>query len=258
MNDDLQTDYLAALIALHRGLDRQGPGDADFARALLRELPPLPGRPRIADLGCGAGAGALLLAEHFRGEVMAVDVVAEFVEALGERARRAGLDHLITPIVADMAALDWPPACLDLLWSEGAAYNLGFERALRLWRPLLAEGGIAVVSELSWFTDAPPEAALAYWRAAYPGMGDEAANRRRARAAGYEVLTTSRLPGEAWWRNYYDPLRARLAAWRGRDLTPAERAVLRETEAEMDLFARFSEAYGYTFYVLRAAEDGRG
>lgn len=258
MNADLQTDYLAALIALHRGLDRQGPGDADFARELLRGLPPLPARPRIADLGCGAGAGALLLAEHFRSGVKAVDAVPEFIEALGERAWRAGLDRLITPIVADMAALDWPPACLDLLWSEGAAYNLGFERALRLWRPLLAEGGIAVVSELSWFTDTPPEAARAYWQAAYPGMGGEAENVERAGAAGYEVLATHRLPGEAWWRNYYDPLRARMAAWKGTDLKPVERAVLRETEAEMDLFARFSAAYGYTFYVLRPAVGGEG
>ena len=59
--------YVSALITLHGGgLRRQGPGDEDLAREILAGLPSLPPEPRIADLGCGAGAGALLLAERFR------------------------------------------------------------------------------------------------------------------------------------------------------------------------------------------------
>jgi len=59
---DHQAEYITALINLHRGLDRQGPGDADFSRHILSLLSALPPKPRIADLGCGSGAGALLLA----------------------------------------------------------------------------------------------------------------------------------------------------------------------------------------------------
>ena len=66
-----QADLIAALIDLHRGVDRQGPGDADFSRSILGLVPPLPPRPRIADLECGSGTGALLLAEHFRSAVRA-------------------------------------------------------------------------------------------------------------------------------------------------------------------------------------------
>jgi len=246
-----QADLIAALIDLHRGLDRQGPGAADFSRSILGLVPPLPPRPRIADLGCGSGAGALLLAEHFRSEVRAVDLSAVFIDELKARAIRAGLGHLIIPIRADMAALDWPPASIDLLWSEGAAYNLGFERALRLWRPLLSSGGVAVISEMSWFADDAPEPARAFWRTAYPTMGDERLNAAMARGAGYRTLTTRRLPSDAWWRNYYGPLRERM---RRVDVTPAMQAVIRETEEEMALFARFSDCYGYTFYVLQPAD----
>jgi len=249
MSTDPEGEYVAALIELHRGLDRQGPGDASVALDLLQSLPGLPARPRIADLGCGSGAGALLLAAHFRSEVKAVDSAAAFIADLEARAKRAGLEHLITPILADMGRLEWPAASVDLLWSEGAAYNLGFERALCLWRPLLAESGIAVVSELSWFADAAPEAARAFWQAAYPGMGSEAENIRRAVRAGFEVLATRRLPARAWWANYYDPLRERLGRLED---SPASPAVIRDTEQEMALFEQFSDFYGYTFYILRA------
>lgn len=246
MDDD--TDYLAALIDLHRGLEREGPGDAAFTRRLLERMlaPPPPGR--LADLGCGSGAGAFVLARHVGRPVKAVDATEAFIEELRERAARAGLSSLVEPIVADMGALDWPPASVDLLLSEGAAYNLGFESALRLWRPLLSPGGLALISEMSWFTDDPPPAAREFWTAAYPTMGSEAENRARAREAGYEVLFTERLPSELWWKNYYDPLRARLQPPLA---TAAHEAVIRDTLTEMSLFERFSDAYGYTFYALR-------
>ncbi len=247
----MEDDYITALIALHAGLDRQGPGDGEFARNLLRHLPPLPSRPRIADLGCGSGAGALLLAAHYQSPVLAVDSSPAFIQELRTRAHAAGLDARITPIEGDMGQLDWPQAGIDLLWSEGAAYNLGFERALGLWRPLLAAGGVAVVSELSWFTTEIPAPARAYWQAAYPEMGTEAENCDRAIRAGLRVLDTPRLPSEAWWKNYYDPLRSRLATYPKTGLSPVEQTVIRDTEAEMALFQQFSHCYGYTFYLLQ-------
>jgi len=245
--------YLADLIELHRGLPRQGPGDTDFARRLLQRLPRLPAPPRIADLGCGSGAGAQLLAEFYGAEVLAVDTAAIFLEELAERARQRQLQHLIRPLQADMAALAWPPGSLDLIWSEGAAYALGFETALTRWRPLLADEGLAVVSEMSWFTDAPPAEPCEFWSAAYPAMASEAENRRRAQRAGFAVLGTERLPDEAWWKNYYDPLRERIehlpAVFQGR---PA----VAETQQEMRLFEQFSRHYGYTFYILQPNGPG--
>lgn len=245
---------LADLIELHRGLPRQGPGDADFSRRLLQTLPKLPQRPRIADLGCGSGAGALLLAGFYGAEVLAVDTAAVFLEELAGHARQRGLESLIRPLQADMGALAWPPGSLDLIWSEGAAYVLGFETALARWRPLLADAGVAVVSEMNWFTDAPPAEPREFWSVAYPTMAGEAENRRRAQRAGFAVLATERLPDEAWWKNYYGPLREKIgqlpAAFRGR-------AAVAEAEREMRLFEQFSGHYGYTFYVLQPAAPGR-
>jgi SAM-dependent methyltransferase len=249
MSTDTRTEYIAALINLHRGRDRQGPGDSDFSRHILSHLPTLPLQPRIADLGCGSGTGALLLAQYYQSTVVAVDSAAVFIDELTARTKQLGLDRLIVPIQGDMAQLDRSVGVFDLLWSEGAIYHLGFEQGLKLWRPLLTDSGIAVISELSWFIDRPPEAAIAYWQNAYPMMGSEAENIVRANRSGFSVLSTHRLPSQAWWVNYYEPLRERMQQI---EITPITRSVIDETEAEMQMFERFSDSYGYTFYILQA------
>jgi hypothetical protein len=157
-----------------------------------------------------------------------------------------------------MAKLDWSVGSVDLLWSEGAAYNLGFEQALKIWRPLVSKKGIAVISEMSWFTDelreplalSQVEGAVAYWQNAYPMMGNEFENIVRANRSGFKVLSTQRLPSQVWWLNYYQPLRERIGQL---EISPSSSSVIRETEEEMKLFEKFSNFYGYTFYVLQAA-----
>lgn len=57
---------------------------------------------------------------------------------------------------------------LDLIWSEGAIYNIGFEYGLNLWRSFLKKGGYIAVSEVSWFTDERPAEINDFWMDAYP------------------------------------------------------------------------------------------
>ena len=245
-------EMLAAIIELHRGLERMGPGDPQFSRKILASLPPLPEVPRIADLGCGAGAGALLLAETLRAPVVAVDASRAFLDQLTARARERGLASLVRAVEGDFGALDWPAGSIDLLWSEGAAYHLTFAGALQRWRPLLDRDGIAVISEASWWTEAPAAAARAFWDVAYPTMGTEATNAACAREAGFAVLGVHRLPARAWWDNYYGPLLRRVEQVRD-TADAAMRAIIRGTEAEVAMFRAHAEDYGYAFYVLRAA-----
>ena len=80
-------------------------------------------------------------------------------------------------------------------------------------------------------------------------MGTEADNIERAIAAGFSILSTQRLASQAWWTSYYCPLRERMQQI---EITPMMQSVIQETEAEMQLFEKFSDAYGYTFYILQA------
>jgi serine/threonine-protein kinase HipA len=162
-----------------------------------------------------------------------------------------GLAHLVETRRGDMGALDLPPGSVDLIWSEGAAYLLGFEDALRRWGLLLAPGGSMALTECTWLTDDPPDEARAFWRANYPAMGTVSENRRRAEGAGLEVIDSFALPAAAWWDDFYTPLLGRVAQLRP-TATGELIGLLDETEREIDLYRKHGDSYGYVFYLLRA------
>jgi len=234
---------------VYESLPRQGPGSDACTRAALRRLPSLPAAPRVLDLGCGTGRQTLVLAATLQARVIAVDRHRPFLARLEAAARAQGLAHLIEARCADMGALDLPPASVDLLWSEGAIYLLGFEQGLRLWRPLLAPGGLIALTECTWLSAARPPEAAAFWREAYPAMGGVADNLARAERAGCVVLDSFALPASAWWDDYYTPLARALAALAG---DPRQAALVAATRREIDLYRRHHAAYGYVFYLMRA------
>ncbi len=246
------SEEIKALIELHRGLERLGPGDAAFTKHILSILPELPENPHIVDFGSGTGAGTLILADWYKTKITAVDFSAPFLAELQSHAMAHGLDHLIRTEKGDIGDLKWPEASIDLLWSEGAAYNLTFEDALKAWRPLMAPNGLAVISEISWFTDEKPGPVREYWGKAYPAIAGESENSRRANTAGFEVLGIHRLPTQAWWTNYYEPLKERMNILRP-SADPVMQNVIDETETEIELFKNCKDNYGYSFYLLKAA-----
>jgi serine/threonine-protein kinase HipA len=86
---------------------------------------------------------------------------------------------------------------------------------------------------------------------AYPGIKTETKNVELINSFGFESLGVHRLPSEAWWANYYDPLRGKMKEFE--DSTDGVmQAVLRDTEEEMAFFKEHHEDYGYTFYIMRA------
>ena len=248
---DEQEKYIRALIELHRGLERQGPGDTEYSNFIVSQIPELPENPRIADIGCGTGAGTLFLADKFRSKVRAVDFSREFLDELINRAKQRGLEHLVEAIECDMGSLDWAPETIDLLWSEGAAYILTFRGALKAWRPLMAANGIAVISEMSYFTSDMPESVRAYWQNAYPDIGTESENSNHANASGFEILGIHRLPSAFWWDNYYGPLSEIMIAFKHSEDSIMQ-SVIKETEEEMMFFEEHEKYYGYSFYIMKA------
>lgn len=237
---------LRAFFQLHAGLDREAPGDDDVTREALRRLGPLPPRPRVLDLGCGPGRAALVLARELQPDITAIDLHPPFLAALARDAAAAGLT--ITTRCADFGALEDPPGSVDLIWSEGAIYHLGFAEGLHLWRPLLRPRGCIAVTELTWRTDEPPAEARAYWQVGYPAMTSVAANLAAARAAGFTVVDHFPLPARAW-SNYYGPLLARADALAA---DPELACAIAETRREVDMHREHGHSYDYVFYLLRA------
>ncbi|MCY1018073.1 class I SAM-dependent methyltransferase [Pyxidicoccus sp. MSG2] len=238
-----------AFFTLYSDLPQFGPGSAACTLEALKRLPTLPPSPRVVDVGCGSGRQTLVLAEALRTRILAVDLHQPYLDQLERDARARRLDAFIETRQADMAALDVPAGSVDLLWSEGAIYHLGFGPGLRRFRPLLAPGGLAAVTECTWLTDARPAEAARFWTEGYPTMGTTPENRATAEAEGYEVLDTFTLPHSAWW-DYYTPLLQRMERLRP-TAAPALREVFTATEEEIALFRRHGDSYGYVFYLLR-------
>jgi SAM-dependent methyltransferase len=247
---ELNMRGIAALAILHQDLPREGPGSDECTREALSRLPPLPPNGVVVDLGCGPGRQTLVLAKTLNTRVIAVDIHRPYLEQLSRSVTAEGLSQLIETRCADIGALDFGPGSIDLIWSEGAAYILGFEESLRRWRSLLKPGGLMSVTECTWLDDCPPEEAESFWKSGYPSMGTIDQNCRRAQDAGLTVIDTFPLPASAWWNDYYTPLLARVAQLRP-TADAGLLALLDETVREIELFHKYSDSYGYVFYLMR-------
>lgn len=129
---------------LFGGMTKLAPGADDETLQVLHRLP----QRRfdvIVDAGCGTGRQTIALARELDTLVHAVDSHQPFLDDL---VRFAG-DAPIEVHCMDMQDIPQRFQNIYLLWSEGAAYSIGFANALATWAPALRPGAFAVVSERS-------------------------------------------------------------------------------------------------------------
>ena len=252
MEDERLIDLL---VELHEGLPRLGPGNDESTLKALALCEHLPAEPEILDIGCGTGAQTLALAANTTGHITAVDLIPNFLAQLDKEVVRRGLEERVEIREADMKQLPFPEASFDLVWSEGAIYIMGFDNGLTEWRLLVKPGGYLVVSEVSWFRPDPPQEVLDFWQENYPAIRTVDENLAAARDRGWLPVGSFHLPKEGWVQEYYRQLEERLADFRqAKADDPDAQGVADLTELEMSMFSRYSDFYGYEFYILRRAD----
>ncbi len=234
---------------LFGGMSQLGPGGNAHTYHVLRLL-----RTRqfevVVDAGCGNGRQTLALAKELQVPIHAVDAHQPFLNELEQRAREEGVDSLVQTHCMDMQDIPNTFPAIDLLWSEGAAYNIGFANALATWASAIAPNGFVVVSELCWLMPHAPAAVTEFFKAGYPDMKSVEQNVALAEAAGYTVLTTYTLPEDAWTEDYYDILGPRARALLDHpDSTVRDFAA--STIEEIDIFGASGGSYGYVFFALQ-------
>lgn len=241
------------IVDFHRDAERQGPGSARATQTALSFIPPLNDEnAEILDIGCGSGAQTITLAQHTRAHITAVDLFPPFLARLNERARSLGLAGRITTEAYSMDALPYKADRFDLIWSEGAVYNMGFEAGIKAWRTFLKPGGYLAVSELSWFTTSRPNELETYWRENYPSIDTISGKIGVLERNGYSPVAFFQLPEDCWTEEYYRPMLDRMPAFLKKHGHSQEAADFLENErAEIAFYNRYKDLYGYGFYIAR-------
>lgn len=258
MNNENKTihDFDFSLICEYfSSMERQGPGSPDVTLKALSFIDNLTSQSRIADIGCGTGGQTITLAKHTKGKVTALDLFPDFINILNRNVEQSGLQDRVKGIVGSMDNLPFQNEELDLIWSEGAIYNIGFERGLNEWRKYLKKGGYIAVSESSWFTDERPAEINDFWMSSYPEIDTIPNQVAKIHKAGYLPVATFILPENCWIEHYFAPKSTAQEVFLNKyaENKAANELVMSQNHEEV-LYNKYKEYYGYTFFIAQKVE----
>jgi len=184
-------------------IERQGPGSREVTLKALSFIDNLTSESRIADIGCGTGGQTMTLAQNASGHFTGIDLFPAFIDLFNANVLKLGLQNKVKGEVGSMDNLPFGNGELDLIWSEGAIYNIGFERGLNDWHRFLKTGGYIAVTEASWFTAARPAEIEKFWTDAYPEIDTIPNKVAQMQKAGYIPVATFILPENCWTEHFY-------------------------------------------------------
>lgn len=258
MNNENKTihDFDFSLICEYfSSMERQGPGSPEMTLKALSFIDNLTETSQIADIGCGTGGQTMILAKHVEGKITALDLFPDFINIFNYNAKQLSLQDRVKGIVGSMDNLPFQNEELDLIWSEGAIYNIGFERGLNEWRKYLKTNGYIAVSESSWFTDERPAEIHKFWIDSYPEIDTIPNQVAKIHKAGYLPVATFVFPETCWTDNYFAPkVRAEEVFLHKYAGNKTAEELIASQRYEEKLYRKYKEFYGYTFFIAKKIE----
>ena len=193
----------------------------------------------------------MVLGENTACEIIGVDACPVFIDQFNQNARIKNLQDRVKVIEGNMENLPFQEEAFDLIWSEGAIYNIGFERGINEWRKFLKPGGYIAVTENTWFTEERPAEIQEFWQKIYPEIDTIPNKVAQMQKAGYLPVATYILP-ETIWTDYYtwQSLRRKtfLEKYKGNKTIEG---FIASQQYEAELYSRYKAYYGYMFYIGR-------
>lgn len=232
-------------------LPRLGPGSTESTMSAVKMLPPLK-NAKILDIGCGNGGQTITLAKAFPdAEITAVDIDEAQLERLNKAIAQMKLNGRVNAMNRSMHDLKFADESFDLIWCEGAIYNIGFAEGISAWKRYLKKNGFLVVSEASWISE-PSIETKKFWSDAGCVLNFLDKNLIIIKEAGYNVIDFYIQPKTDWTDNYYKPMQEqidRINEQYSKDIE-AERVSSRLRQ-EIQMFSDHCEEYSYVFYIMK-------
>lgn len=231
-------------------IERQGPGSPEVTIKALSFIENLNDQSRIVDLGCGTGGQTMVMAHHSPGQITGIDLFPTFVDLFNRNAAQLNLQDRVKGMVGSMDNLPFQEQELDLIWSEGAIYNIGFERGLNEWRKFLKPGGYVAVTEASWFTETRPTEINDFWMDAYPEIDTIPNKVAQMQKAGYVPVASFILPENCWIEHFYvHQVKAQETFLKKYAGNQAAEGLVANERHEAQLYDKYKAYYGYAFYI---------
>lgn len=251
-NKSIHEFDLQLIVDYFANVERQGPGSPEITIKALSFIENLNENSLIADIGSGSGGQTMVLAENTPGNIIGIDLFPTFIDLFNQNAKKLNLQNRVKGIVESMDNLSFQEEELDLIWSEGAIYNIGFERGLKEWRKFLKTGGYVAVTEVSWFTDERPAEIEEFWNEAYPGIDTIPNKVSQMQKAGYVPIATFILPENCWIENFHLPqVEVQKRFLEENAGNEAVEGFVANQRHEAELYRKYKDYYSYVFYIGR-------
>lgn len=244
---------LELLIDFHVNAVRQGPGsEEDTLKALSFIDIKHENTLKIADIGCGSGAQTMTLAQNLNGRITAVDLFSDFLTKLNERAEELKLNNRISTLEKSMEELPFGMEEYDILWSEGAIYNIGFESGVKNWKKFLKTNGYIAVSEITWKTNIRPEEIEEHWKNEYPEIDTASGKIKILEENGFTPVGFFFLPEKSWIESYYGPMEKRFPVFlQKHGNSPMAQQFVDGEKKEITLYKKYKDYFSYGFYIAK-------
>jgi len=230
-------------------VERQGPGSPEITLKALSFIDGLTEKSKVADVGCGTGGQTMVLAQNIPCEIIGVDIWSDFINKFNQNAKNKNLQDRIKGVVGNMENLPFQEEELDLIWTEGSIYNIGFERGLNEWRKFLKQGGYIAITENTWFTEERPAEIQEFWQEAYSEIDTISNKVAQMQKAGYLPIATFVVP-ETCWTDYYSATQATQESFmKKHNGNKAAEEFIDSERYEAELYYKYKAYYGYVFYI---------